>query len=700
MHLEFYLEPYRRFARHMIGGVLSRRNAVPVLIMFGVVAIFLSVLPKLFALGNLADMCSQLAEFGLVVLGMTIVVLAGGIDLSVGSIWALSIINTLCCMNIYGTPVGGALVATMGLGVVCGAINGLMIGYLRLRAFLTTLVTLVIYRSIYDMIFPGLGLRIISGFPDSSFWDFLGMGELFGLRFSFIAFAVILAIWHIVISRMRLGWQLLAVGGSRRSAYNAGINVRFVVFMAYTSSGVLTGIGAFLHAARLGGVSVDSGFALEISALTAAILGGNSLGGGRGSVTSGLVGAVTVLVLTNGMIGLGVPAATASMVFGIILILAVYIDNEWIKHREKISNKVNVSPAYYELPERSYTEPGSDLAYAFSNRLGEFNIITSGEVEGPKDVILDEEDNLYCGNRFGQVIRFFAPDYRRVEVFAHIGGYPMGLSWDRDHRLLVCVAGMGLYRICREGEPTQVTGRTNRGSYLVSDDSGLRFANGLDISSDGRIFFSESTTRYDIETFPIDALESRGNGRIICYDSRTGKTRTKIRGLIFPDGICMLPDGESFFYAEGWACRISRYWFDGPNKGSVQPVITNLPGYPASISRASDGAYWVAIFGMRSPAFDLALKMPGLRQRMVRQVPPDNWLYPNINAGMVVKFTEAGEVVESLFDPSRVNQAMITSIREQRGYLYIVGILNNRIGRLKLHDADPAWTCYASYWDK
>ena len=96
----------------------------------------------------------------------------------------------------------------------------------------------------------------------------------------------------------------------------------------------------------------------------------------------------------------------------------------------------------------------------------------------------------------------------------------------------------------------------------------------------------------------------------------------------------------SFLFAETWGCRVSRYWFDGPKAGTVEPVIPDLPGYPDNINRASDGTYWLALVGMRTPSLDLALKMPGFRRRMARRIAPDEWLFPNINTGCVLRFDD------------------------------------------------------------
>ena len=106
----------------------------------------------------------------------------------------------------------------------------------------------------------------------------------------------------------------------------------------------------------------------------------------------------------------------------------------------------------------------------------------------------------------------------------------------------------------------------------------------------------------------------------------------------------------------------------------------------------------LALVGIRSPAFDLAMRNPGLRLRMVKQVPIDEWLAPGMNHGCVLKFTETGEVLESFWDPTGLSHSTLTSMREHKGHLYLGGLENNRIGRIKLAGADPHWTGQASYW--
>ena len=540
--------------------------------------------------------------------------------------------------------------------------------------------------------------QISAVFPDSDLWFFIGEGLVFGIPFSFLVAIVVIALWHVILTRARVGWHINAVGGSRRSAYNAGLKVKFTVFTTYVWSSLLTSLAGVFFAARLGSAGSDTGVGLEIAALTAAVLGGNSLGGGRGSVIKSVLGAVVVLILTDSMVRIGISGGISSMILGIILLAVVAIDVRWLKNRHKLLNKVYVSPAYFRASDLPETDAESGSPYALNDRLKDVSLIGQGEVEGPEDVIFDRNDNLYCPNRHGDIVRFLAPDYKKSEIFAHIGGHPLGMAFDAAENLNVCIGGMGLYQVSPDQTVQKLTDETNRTVLSVIDDLRLKLADDLDIAPDGRIFFSEATIRYDMHDWATDALESRGNGRLICFDPRDRSTKTILRNLQFPNGVCMAGDGQSFFFAETWGCRINRYWFDGPKKGTSEVIIPNLPGYPDNINRASDGCFWVALVGMRSPALDLAMRMPSLRKRMAKRVARDQWLFPNINTGCVLKFRPTGEIVESYWDLGGKNHPMVTSMREHRGHLYLGGLYNDRIGRLRLPGADPNWTSQVAYW--
>ncbi len=688
---------------HLIGEILTKRwtdNAIPFLALVVTVAGFGWAIPGFFKPESLSGSTRQLGEFSIVVVGLTVVVLGGGIDLSVGSIFALATFAAVGSFFILGWPIWAALAAAMLAGFVFGSINGFLIGYLRLRAFLTTLVTLIIGRALFDILIVNYAAQIQLSSVSSDTWDFIGDGTVYGFSISVIVAFAIAVVAHVALTRSRPGWHILAVGGSRRSAYNSGIRVRRTVCITYIISGLCCGLAGFLIACRLSGAGPGTGAGLEIAALTAAVVGGNSLGGGRGSIVKGLMGAIIVLVMTNGLIRLGYGTGTNQMVLGLMLAAAVTIDIRWLKNRHKVLNEVYVSPIYSRMGATETAVPGSGSPYALNDKISRTEYIGLGELEGPEDVILDAEDHLYCGTRHGEIVRFFAPDYKRSEVFAHTGGFPLGLAFDKAGNLICCVGAMGLYSIARDRTVTKLSAETNRSWTSIVDDARLRDPNDCDVAPDGRIFFTDSTTRYDAHEWALDSIESRPTGRLLCYDPRSGKTTTILDRYRYSNGVCMAHDGQSLFMAESWACRVHRYWFAGPKAGKTECVIKDMPGYPDNINRASDGTYWMAWLGMRTPSFDLALRHPGMRKRMTRRLPQDEWLFPNINTGGVVKFDESGRIIETLGDLSGVSHPMVTSMREHKGYLYIGGILNNRVGRFRLDRADTAWTSSGSYWAK
>ena len=441
---------YRYWPDHLLGEILSKRwteTAIPVIVLLIVGFALGRSIDNFFSPGALADTARQAGEIGFVVLAMALVVIVGGIDLSVGSMFALCDFCALYCLNVLGWPVPAVIVATIVCGLALGSVNGFLIGYLRLRAFITTLITLIIYRSAYDLLLVDNSNKIASAFPDFPSWNFIGGGDLFGIPSVALVYIVVAVFGHIFLTRLRPGWHVTAIGGSRRSAHNSGIPVRRTIALCYTAGGGLTAIGALFFAARLGTVGGDVGVGLEVTVLTATVLGGISLGGGKGSVAKALVGTLIVLLVTNGLTTLSVSGGVNRMVLAGILLVAAMIDIRWLKNRNRIISKVYVSPTYHGLDVAPPTEVGTGGPFEQNDKLRDVTLIGLGRIEAPEDVILDRNNNLYAGSRHGDIIRFFAPDYERMEVYAHIGGQPLGMAFDRDDNLYVCIGGMGLYRI-------------------------------------------------------------------------------------------------------------------------------------------------------------------------------------------------------------------------------------------------------------
>jgi ribose transport system permease protein len=694
---------YRYSPQLLLGELLEKRwmePVVPFTLLVLVFIVFILTIPGYTSLAQVQQLMRSFPEQAFVAMAMAISILSGGIDLSVGAVFAMADFLTLYFLQVLEWPLPLTILAVLAWGALIGAVNGGLIAYAKTRPFLTTMVVLIITRAAYNKITAMFATELAGASSDSASWEFLGAGFVLGIPINMFCLIVIGVIAHLYLTRIRSGVHIMAVGSSRKAARHAGIDVKRSLFLAYVLSGLLASLAGILYAARQNSAGTDTGVGWEVNALAAAVLGGISLSGGRGTISRALMGAAIIFLLINGLVQLGTHGSLTTAAIGAILLAAVGFNVKFVKNKSKILQKIYVSPSLVEFTPPPSIERGSGTIFAENDRLKNAEAIALDRIEGPEDIILDRNDHLYTVNRNGSIIRFRAPDYEHREEFARIGGRPLGMALDRDENLLVCVAGMGVYGVSPDRTVFKVTDETNRTWYRFKDDSRLWLADDLDVAPDGKIYFSDATTRYDLSDWALDGFEGRGNGRLVCHDPATGKTETVLSNLAFPNGVCVAHDGRAVLWVSTWLCRIYRYWIAGEKAGTLELLADNLPGYPDNINRASDGKYWLALVGLRSPVYDLAMADPAFRKRMVKQIPPDEWLCPGINFGCVVKFDDNGTVYESLWDPGGISHPTITSMREHKGYLYIGGLENNRIGRLRLPDADPDWTGWDSYWGR
>jgi ribose transport system permease protein len=377
---------------------------IPVIVLIGIALALSSAIPNFLSPASLADTGRQAGEIGFIVLGMALVMIVGGIDLSVGSTFALTNFCALYFMHVLKWPVTGAVVATLVFGALLGAINGVLIGYFRLRAFLTTLITLIIYRALYDLLIADYSTLIAAGFPDSKVWDFIGSGAWVGVPTVVFAYALVAIFGHIFLTRLRPGWHVVAIGGSRRSAYNIGIPVRRTVALCYVAGGVLTSVGGIFFASRLATAGGDIGVSLEVTVLTACVLGGISLGGGKGSVMKALVGTLIVLLIINGLTTMSLHGGYNRMVLATILLLAAMVDIRWLKNKDRIVNKVYVSPTYHNVLAAPSTAADCGTPWAINDKLRDVTVIGSVAVWGR---LIEHESGIRAEFAYPERLRLF-----------------------------------------------------------------------------------------------------------------------------------------------------------------------------------------------------------------------------------------------------------------------------------------------------
>lgn len=687
---------YRFSWQHTSSELLGKRWAeqvIPFTLMVVLFWVLLVTVPEFGAQDNLFAVARSFAETGLVATAISVTLIAGGIDLSVGAVFALSNMAVLVLVKSTGVPVLVAILAALAVGALLGAINGVIVAYLKVRAFLATLVTLIVFRGVVNLLDFHYSSVVAGSVIEDPLWLTLGQGFIGGLPSSLVILVIITAVMHTVLSRTRLGAHITAVGASRKAARHAGIAVERVLFTSYVLSGLLASSAGVLYATRLESASGQAGLNLEIVALTAAVLGGVSLSGGKGTALRALIGTAVVVVLANGLVIRGVDANVYNATLAAVLLAAVGFDAKWSKNKGKALQKIRVDPGMLRLDEPPDVSGETLGPWAPNDALATPDAIGLDLVEGPEDVILDRQGRLYCGDRRGWIWRFTGPGLAESEIFAHTGGYPLGMALDEDDSLIVCIGGMGLYRVTQDGITHKMTDETNRTWWELHDDSRLPLADDVDIAGDGMIYFSEASKRFETEEWILDGMEARTNGRVIRFDPKSGKTKTVLRGLIFSNGISSSHDKQSILIAETWPSRVWRYWVAGPKKGKLGLFMDNLPGYTDNINRSSDGTYWIALCGIRSAAYDLAMRKPEFRRRMMKRIPADEWMYPGMNHGCVIKVSEDGQIISSLWDPTGEHHPTITSMREFDGHLYIAGLHNNRVGRVQLPPNERTCTC-------
>ncbi|MDV7351973.1 ABC transporter permease [Rhodococcus sp. NPDC019627] len=630
----------------------------------------------------------DVAEWGLLAIGLTVVLVAGGIDLSIGSIVGLCSMFALISDRVWYWPPGWVIPATVVLGALLGSVNGYLIAFLRMRPFITTLVTLIAFGGAAVALQNAHTTQIGIARP-ALVWDAIPYGKIIGIPTAWFTFLCVLVVAHVMLTRSRWGWWVTATGSDRRSARRNGIPVRAVTFWAYVLSGSMAGSAAILTTARLSRTDAAIGRGWELIVLTAVVLGGVSLKGGRGSVLRATVGVIVVAVIRQATIAEGLDFNYYTVILAAALLAFTILDLQWGKYRRRAVEKLKIDPARVLLgPLTDVTAPGT--VWTPNCVLTDAPPVGLGKIRGAEACAVDPEGNIYAGDQRGWVWRFRGPDDTEGEIFSRTGGFPCGHAWDREGRMLVAVGGMGVYRIDADGEPQMVANRVARSPLSLVDDSGLRAVDDLDVAPDGSIYASDFSVRNNSTDFLLELVEFRPNGRLIKI-APNGKAEVVATNFVFPNGVCTAHDGQSILVSSTGLCRVDRLWISGPKEGVLEPVLENLPGYPDNIHRSSDGNYWMPLVALRTPMSDLLNRYPEVRRRMTREVSLDNWMVPQLNVSCIVKFSDKGEIIAVKWDKSLKNYPMVTAATERDGYLYFAGVSNNRLGRLAL-DPDEIGT--------
>lgn len=275
------------------------------------------------SLRNLLNVLDQLTVLGIMALGMTAVIVIGGIDLSVGSVLALSMMVMGWLANVMGLPMPIAMLAALAVGALCGLSSGLLITKANLPAFIATLAMMSIARGLANMVTDG---SQIVGYPD--WFSALSIKRYLGFMSVTVALTIVLTVLAAIFMKYRAGGRALyAIGGASEVARLAGIQVKRVTLIVYTVCGMLAGLAGVVMSTRLDSSQPSGGLGYELDTIAAVVIGGASLSGGVGSIWGTLMGVLTIGVLRNGLNLLGVSPFVQQIVIGGVIVLAVAVDS-------------------------------------------------------------------------------------------------------------------------------------------------------------------------------------------------------------------------------------------------------------------------------------------------------------------------------------------------------------------------------------
>jgi rhamnose transport system permease protein len=284
--------------------------------------------PDFVRLATQLELSTHVVELALVALPMTLIIVTGGIDLSVGSTMALSSVVMGLCFE-AGLPMPVACGAAVATGALAGTINGLCIARFSIHPLIVTLATLAAYRGLAEGLSKG---RAFSGFPDS--FLAIGAGSWLGLPIVLWIFLAVLAMWVVVIRRTTVGLWAYATGSSETAATYSGVPVAKVRLWLYTLAGLSAGLAAILFAARLNTAKADVGSGLELDVITAVVLGGTSIFGGRGTLLGTLLGIAIIHEVHQLVSWKWDQDELVQIVKGSILVAAVLLNNVFSRRRE------------------------------------------------------------------------------------------------------------------------------------------------------------------------------------------------------------------------------------------------------------------------------------------------------------------------------------------------------------------------------
>ena len=332
---------------------------------------------------------------------------------------------------------------------------------------------------------------------------------------------------------------------------------------------------------------------------------------------------------------------------------------------------VPIDPVSWEAPK----DQGFVGDFEQNTRLEAIEIIALPDTHGPEGLALKGSE-IYAATREGWIVRYNEGTGEQIK-WVNTEGSPLGLVFDKENNLLIADAYKGLLKVTPSGELSVLTRTVNGTDIDYADD--------LDITADGKIYFSDASTKFGAHmggTYAaslLDTMEHGGHGRLLVYDPIDESTKILMDGLNFANGVAADANSEFILVNETGGYRIHKYWLKGPKTGQSDVLIDNLPGFPDNIVRGRDGRFWVGLVSPRSKALDNLSSSPILR-KVVQRLPA--FMRPQaVSYSHVFAMNGEGEVLISLQDPNGEHHTN-TGALETDDWLYISSLHADNLARI------------------
>ncbi|MBV1854455.1 SMP-30/gluconolactonase/LRE family protein [Catellatospora sp. NEAU-YM18] len=293
---------------------------------------------------------------------------------------------------------------------------------------------------------------------------------------------------------------------------------------------------------------------------------------------------------------------------------------------------------------------------------------------GPEDVAVAPDGTVYTGLADGRILRLRDD---AVTVVADTGGRPLGIETASDGTLVVCDATRGLLRVRPDDGAIEEVVPVG----TPVDGVPLRVCNNAALAADGTIWFSDSSSRFDLEHWKADLFEHSGTGRLLRRDP-DGTVTAVLTGLYFANGVALAADGSFVAVAETGAYRLTRHWLTGTHAGRSDLLVDNLPGFPDNIARGSDGLIWIAMGSPRNRALDLLSPRPPVLRRLVWAL-PDALLPQPADTVWVQAVDDLGRTVHDL-QTTTPGFSMVTGVREHSGTVWLGSLQSSAVAHIVL----------------